>query len=331
VNDTTLNTKPLFRSAAGRKPALTLAAPFLVLLALVLSACGGSDAEDATVVTGAAVEDSAGTPVPTVVPTVQATAEPKPTLIPTATPLPTVAPPTSTPTPTPQPERTEPAIRPPGDWDSWTVTAKNETVVVRTFDAPDGNEFQLKYEYLNGGSIDYPLANPTFYNNPLALSVVEGEPGDEWIKIQAPIRPQDTFAWVKADQFEWSESNFYVEIDVATTTVRAWEGDKLITESQSVQGSSRTPTPLLSGYIDEKVPGPNSAYGPWVLTLATFSEAHNTFGGGLPKIALHGTNNPGIIGQYASNGCIRLPNDVIQFLADTVPVGTRVAVVNSAA
>jgi len=98
-----------------------------------------------------------------------------------------------------------------------------------------------------------------------------------------------------------------------------------------VTGDVGRETPVASTYIDEIMPGPSGAYGPWLLSLGVFSEAINTFGsaGGLPKVALHGTNRPDLLGQYASNGCIRLPNDVITMLASEVPVGTRVDLIRS--
>ena len=40
--------------------------------------------------------------------------------------------------------------------------------------------------------------------------------------------------------------------------------------------------------------------------------------------ALHGTNNPSSIGQAVSHGCIRLRNEDIETLYNTVPVGTPV-------
>jgi hypothetical protein len=46
-----------------------------------------------------------------------------------------------------------------------------------------------------------------------------------------------------------------------------------------------------------------------------------TFGGGVPVIAIDGTNRPGLMGGARSNGCIRIPNETVRFLAKTVPTG----------
>ena len=43
-------------------------------------------------------------------------------------------------------------------------------------------------------------------------------------------------------------------------------------------------------------------------------------------MALHGTNNPALIGTKASNGCIRMDNDFISKLAYTMPAGTPLVI-----
>jgi lipoprotein-anchoring transpeptidase ErfK/SrfK len=42
---------------------------------------------------------------------------------------------------------------------------------------------------------------------------------------------------------------------------------------------------------------------------------------------VHGTNEPWLIGQAVSNGCIRLTNEDIVDLYDRVPLGTKVLVI----
>jgi len=201
------------------------------------------------------------------------------------------------------------------------------------YDGPDGNVIPVTYEYLNG-SVDQTydwFVNPTFFGNALALMVVEGSEGDEWAKVQIPTRPIMQ-AWINTEDFTWSSSDYYVRIDIGTNKVKVWRGDEVIVDQVSiVTGDTGRETPLASTYVDEIMPGPSGAYGPWLLSLGVFSDAINTFGsaGGLPKVAMHGTNRGDLFGQYASNGCIRLPNDVIAMLAAEVPVGTRVDIIRT--
>ena len=50
------------------------------------------------------------------------------------------------------------------------------------------------------------------------------------------------------------------------------------------------------------------------------------FAGGPGQLAVHGTNDPSKMGQNISNGCVRVPNDVILKIANTVPLGTPVTI-----
>ena len=60
--------------------------------------------------------------------------------------------------------------------------------------------------------------------------------------------------------------------------------------------------------------------------LRAAMEQLTSFGGSVPKIALHGTNNPSLIGQYASNGCIRVRNEIIQQIRGLVTPGSKVII-----
>lgn len=216
-------------------------------------------------------------------------------------------------------------------WKVFVLTAKSDTGIVPVFSEPGGESFTLEYEYVDGERIAYPLSNPTHFGNPLALTVTQGKPGDNWAEVMVPTRPNGTAAWVQTAFFEWSSHNYHVEIDVGTNDVRVWKGDELIGESPAVTGRSEAATPVLRTFIDEKIPGPNDAYGTWIISLGAFSEQLNLFNGGLPKLAVHGTNRPDLVEsrEYASAGCIRVPNEFVEMIADMVPVGATVDIINS--
>ena len=53
--------------------------------------------------------------------------------------------------------------------------------------------------------------------------------------------------------------------------------------------------------------------------LSGFSEVLDSFSGGPPQIAIHGTYDDAAVGTNVSNGCIRLHNADIQTLVDQLP------------
>lgn len=296
----------------------------LAVLALIAASCS-NDTQAAELVVSAddpaAVESTPG-PTPTPVETTAPLAIPE-----------VVPPPTSIPIPQPTPEF-GPTGRPSSAGEVQILTAKASVSRPTVFDGPDGSQIPVTYQFLDGRvdpTYDW-FINPTFYGNDLVVMVVTGEPGDDWAEVLIPTRPIMT-GWVETSDFTWSKSNHYVQVNIGNNTVTVWDGDEVIVDSIAVvTGDVRRETPIASTYVDEIMPGPSSAYGPWLLSLGVFSDAINTFGsaGGLPKVALHGTNRPDLLGQYASNGCIRLPNDIIADLAGRVPVGTRVDIISQA-
>jgi lipoprotein-anchoring transpeptidase ErfK/SrfK len=93
-------------------------------------------------------------------------------------------------------------------------------------------------------------------------------------------------------------------------------------------GGSGTPTPTGRFHVTGPVGtgDPRGPYGPWVIGLSGFSEALDSFDGGAPGLAVHGTNRPERIGQAVSNGCIRVPNESLDVLLVHLVPGTVVDV-----
>ncbi len=192
---------------------------------------------------------------------------------------------------------------------------------LKIYDAPEGSRLRFRDA----------VFNPTYYGNTLTLLVSEGSPGDEWVEVDLPVRPNGSRGWVRTRGFGWSSHNFRVVVDRSERTLTAFEGEQAIAESRIVVGRDDRPTPLGSFIIDEKLKsseaGFGRVYGTRILTLSGYSEVLEVFNGGLPKLAIHGTFDSGQVGQALSSGCIRVPNEVVEFLERTLPVGTVVDIV----
>jgi len=231
-------------------------------------------------------------------------------------------------TPNPQPGTTNvaaapvniPADAPAGGTFTHTLTATVARPTLHT--TPGGPVFTPTF---NGTAL--PAVNPTVFGNALVYRVVAGQPGDAWAKVFVPARPNGTTAWVQTSQFNWGSSNRMLQINISNNTVTVFEGSNVLVTTSAVMGKSSSRTPLANGWVEEIMAGPSSAYGPRLISLGIFSQDLNSFGGSIPKIALHGTNNPGLMGQYASNGCIRVENAIINQIAGMMPLGSKVVIV----
>jgi lipoprotein-anchoring transpeptidase ErfK/SrfK len=174
------------------------------------------------------------------------------------------------------------------------------------------------------------MPNPTVEHVPLAFLVkAQGPPG--WLQVQVSKRPNETVAWIHATDVSLRgvDNRVVIEREAHLLTVYQGNTDQVLYQATVADGAPATPTPLGNFFIDVvvKITNPHGVYGPFQLSLAAFSDVLAHFDGGPGQIAIHGTNQPSLIGKFVSNGCIRLNNDDITALQPLVPVGTPVQIV----
>lgn len=201
---------------------------------------------------------------------------------------------------------------------TWIATATDAVTSLVAYDAPGGTVIPF----------EFGVPNPHQFGGPQVLMVTQGGPGDDWVEVQLPIRPNGQTGWIDASLYEFSQTQVRAEVDLSARSIVVYDGTEIIAQTRAVIGSSTTPTPLGTYFITAKRrnPASESYIGPWALALSAFSEVYDTFGGGLPVIAIHGTNRPEQVGEARSNGCLRIPNDVVTLLAELVPLGAPVTI-----
>ncbi len=168
------------------------------------------------------------------------------------------------------------------------------------------------------------FSNPTSFDNPFVMMVTERR-GDT-LEVQIPVRPNGGVGYVQADQVDLSTIDQRLELDLSDRQLRFFQDGVLVAETSVVIGKDGTRTPTGRFYVTDEVPksNPDGAYGPLVLATSAYSEDLDEFDGGAPVIAFHGTNQPELIGTEASNGCIRMPNEVVTLIGDRLQLGARV-------
>ncbi len=201
---------------------------------------------------------------------------------------------------------------------TWIATARDEVTHLIAYDAPGGSIIPL----------EFTVPNPHQFGGPQVLMVTNGSPEDDWVEVQLPIRPNGQTGWIDSSLYTFSQTTIRAEVNLTARSVVVYDGDEIVAQTTAVIGSAATPTPLGTFFITAKRQNPpEEAYiGPWALALSAFSEVHETFGGGLPVIAIHGTNRPDQVGEARSNGCLRIPNNVVTLLAELVPLGAPVII-----
>lgn len=243
--------------------------------------------------------------------------------------VPTIAPPPTINIPAPEPTTTTPPT-------TVVVKGSNGRHLSVGFAPPaatptvvadaKGSEVPL-FSYAGEDQPDDWLDNPTWEGLPVVFIVHERQ-GD-WLHVQVSMRPNQAMAWVRAADVTTRTVTSHIVIDTGARTLTAYDGNKVTMKTSVAPGMDDTPTPTGEFFVDGIVqPADDSGpYGPYQVSVAGFSNVYTSFGGGVGQIAIHGTNDPALIGQPASHGCVRMDNADITKLVTMISLGTPVRIV----
>jgi lipoprotein-anchoring transpeptidase ErfK/SrfK len=177
--------------------------------------------------------------------------------------------------------------------------------------------------------LGYAFDNPTYFGNPLVMLVVSEVDG--WVEVLLQARPNGQTGWVRTSEVELSTHDALLELDLTTRQLTATVDGEVIVDATTSIGLESNPTPTGTYYITEVIPQnfTGGDFGPFILATSAYSEELQLFDGGLPIVAVHGTNRPDLIGEMVTNGCVRLTNDLITVLAEKLPPGVPLVITES--
>jgi lipoprotein-anchoring transpeptidase ErfK/SrfK len=209
--------------------------------------------------------------------------------------------PTAAPEPSPSPEA-----------ESLVATAADQ--MVEAFKTPDSPKPFVRFEHPG------PFGTPRVF-------LVQEDAGD-WIRVLLPMRPNGSEGWVRDTDVKLTTNPYEIEVDLSEFRLTAYENDEQVLEADAAIGTGGTPTPtgLFFTTILAKPESPTSPYGKYAYGLSAYSEVLTSFAGGEGQVAIHGTNQPGLIGTEVSHGCVRVDNTTITKLARLIPLGTPVRI-----
>lgn len=141
-----------------------------------------------------------------------------------------------------------------------------------------------------------------------------------------PVRPNGSTGWVRADDVTLAGHDFSIVVELGAHRLTVFKGDSVWAEEPVGVGVANTPTPGGRFYTVELFVSQQAAYGPYAYGLSGYSEVLYDFAGGDGQFGIHGTSDPSGIGSDVSNGCIRMDNDAITRLAESLPIGVPVEI-----
>lgn len=182
-------------------------------------------------------------------------------------------------------------------------------------------------------AVDEPImefANPIPSGGPLAF-LVEDLADLNRMEVLLPTRPNGSFGWINGSDVRLTRHNYAIEVRLDDFLLILFERGLPIFEATVGVARENAPTPLGRYYTTEllRPPRPDSVYGAYAYGLSGYSETFTTFAGGDGQLGIHGTNDPDSLGTNVSSGCVRLHNDDVTYLVETVglPIGVPVDVI----
>jgi lipoprotein-anchoring transpeptidase ErfK/SrfK len=143
-----------------------------------------------------------------------------------------------------------------------------------------------------------------------------------WLQIRLPWRPNTAAGWVNARNVVLSETRWRIVVSTPSRTLTLFRSGKAVRTVSVVVGKPSTPTPDGLFAVAWAVPWhPTDFLGSWVLELTAHSDVLQQFDGGDGTVGIHGRGGTSLLdplGSAASHGCIRLANDSIDWLVQTV-------------
>ena len=107
---------------------------------------------------------------------------------------------------------------------------------------------------------------------------------------------------------------YSISVSLLNRTLTLYHHGSLVKTYPIAVGRMLNETPTGEYVIINKAPNPGGPFGAMWMSL---SKKH---------YGIHGTNDPSSIGKAVSKGCIRMYNEDVIELSQTVPIGTKVVI-----
>lgn len=148
-----------------------------------------------------------------------------------------------------------------------------------------------------------------------------------WYRVQLPLKPNGSVGYVRASDVRLVPVRTRILVDLSEREVALYEDGRKVLATPAAIGAPATPTPVGSFYVNQRLRAsdPSGPWGPGGVGISAFSEVLTDWVQGGP-VAIHGTNRPETIGRAASNGCLRVRNEVLERIFAAAVPGTPVLI-----
>jgi lipoprotein-anchoring transpeptidase ErfK/SrfK len=153
--------------------------------------------------------------------------------------------------------------------------------------------------------------------------------GRTWYDVYVAMRPNGSRGWITEGDVAIYPTTAKIEIDLSERMLTVSRRGQELGRFGVVIGKPPLETPTGFFFINQKLKPstPNGVFGPLAIGISAFQMKlpASAWAQGGP-VAIHGTNQPELIGQAQSHGCVRMRNDAILKVSGWVPTGSPVII-----
>jgi lipoprotein-anchoring transpeptidase ErfK/SrfK len=201
-------------------------------------------------------------------------------------------------------------------YERWTVGIARRPITVRRRPADDAAVLTR-----------LPMQTPAEYPTVVLVDEVREVDAVPWYRVSLAVPPNGSRGWVRDGQMAFYSTTSKIVIDLSRRKLMVYRRGELLLTFPVAVGRPGLETPSGHFYVTQKLrpPDPNGVYGVLQLgTSATQPKLNGWPDGGL--VAIHGTNEPWLIGRAISHGCVRMRNAAVEEVSRLVPTGSPVII-----
>jgi lipoprotein-anchoring transpeptidase ErfK/SrfK len=152
--------------------------------------------------------------------------------------------------------------------------------------------------------------------------------GSRWLHVRLPGRPNGHAGWIRRGATVVSTTAWHIFVSTSRRRVIVYHYGHPVRTVKAIVGKPSTPTPRGQFFVEEAIQmRPTDVGAPFALALSARSYVLQDFAGGPGQIALHGLANVGgILGTAVSHGCVRLEDDMMDWLVIRIGPGVPVTI-----
>jgi len=179
-----------------------------------------------------------------------------------------------------------------------------------------------------GGRVVGALAGWTPLGTPRWLWASAISSNGRWGRVVLPWRPNGQTGWITLRGHRIVHSRVWVQADLSQRRILLMRGAGVLRSFAAAIGAPASPTPTGRFSVTDPVAtgDPAGPFGWYAFGLSGHQPHLPPGWTGGDQLAIHGTNQPSLLGRAVSAGCLRVSNVVLGVLRRYLRPGTPVVI-----